>query len=398
MDGRRALYHYLRWHTTVLSIADFAFVGQDQKIQYFDSDRESMFDAVDNYMRGTLLGELTSDRQGKLWAEVGAWAYLNPTGSFPPIMQLTRADWKNNINIRENLYPNLSYLEMGGVAYSGVITGTFDAFISASPGQTPNVRGTVDRRQGLALASQSHLNKITGHRYANLNARFPEISFEANGNYSNFDIAPQETLGTEIAAEDTNIGVNVYAQYLIDSISWTYDPIKKILVCNPTLKIVTNGIDGETITIPDVPEGGGYSDFGGGFNFGRFNGFPPLLGTLSGGFYCAGWRGTYVSDLIFNISFPLDETIFTYGFSSRGIAPVPGIYLVILNIFTGDEGALFRMANSNEVIVLAPNVNVSYATLHDTTLYGNSLAPVSIGGGTISTGDFDLYAVLIKQI
>src|SRR3990167_9627891 len=47
MDGRRALYHYLRWHSTAMQIADFQFIGNDQKIQFFDADRTSMFDAVD---------------------------------------------------------------------------------------------------------------------------------------------------------------------------------------------------------------------------------------------------------------------------------------------------------------------------------------------------------------
>jgi len=35
IDGRRALYHYLRWHTTAMQMADFQFLGNDYKLQFF---------------------------------------------------------------------------------------------------------------------------------------------------------------------------------------------------------------------------------------------------------------------------------------------------------------------------------------------------------------------------
>src|SRR5581483_5030095 len=49
LNSKRAIYHYLKWHTTVLSIADFGFIGDDYPIQYFDADRSSIFDAIDNF-------------------------------------------------------------------------------------------------------------------------------------------------------------------------------------------------------------------------------------------------------------------------------------------------------------------------------------------------------------
>ena len=127
MDGRRAIYHYLKWHSTTLLFNDVEFKGEDRKIQYFDSDRESIFDAVDNYMRGTLLGTFVADRQGKLWAEVGAVATTNPTGSFLPIQEITKRDWTGEPSIRQQLTPPMSFIELGGVAYSGTTTGTYSA-------------------------------------------------------------------------------------------------------------------------------------------------------------------------------------------------------------------------------------------------------------------------------
>lgn len=342
MDGRRAIYHFLKWHTTALSIADFAFVGQDQKVQFFDSDRTSLFDAVDNYMRNTLLGSFCSDRQGKMWAEVGAWSYPNPTGSFPPIQTLQKGDWIGDINVTETLYPSLSYLEMGGIAYSGSTTGTFDAFISASPGLTPNIRGVVERKQGLALSTQSQLNQLVGNQYANKIARFSSVDFEASGNFTNFDIAPQESLYLVVNPNDTNIGVELNHLFLLESLSWSYSSMNKIMRCTPSLIPLLNGVAGETITIPDIPDGGGYSDFGGGFNFGRFSGFPPLLGTLTNK-PCGAWSGyglAQFSDGLGGGGLPIvTGTYYNYGmspittgFGGVGLPITNGVYRVTVNL------------------------------------------------------------------
>ena len=83
MDGRRALYHYLRWHTTALQMADFQFVGDDYKIQFYDCNRESMYNAMDNFMRNTLVGQVVI-RQTREGLDGGseAMAYLKSYWQF----------------------------------------------------------------------------------------------------------------------------------------------------------------------------------------------------------------------------------------------------------------------------------------------------------------------------
>lgn len=286
LDARRAIYHYFRWHSTVLSLADFQFIGSDRKTQFFDSDRESLFDAVDNYMRTALVGDLVADRQGKLWAEVGAVAYTNPTGSFPPIQLIDKRDWIGEPSIQQRLVPEKSFIEMGGVAYSGSTTGTYSAFISQAPGATPGYRGSTENTQGLTLESQDQLNTLSGNVFANANSKYPSIDLSLSGNYRQFDIAPLNTVDVNIASDDTNLGVNIHAPYLIDSMAWSYSSQNKLMLPNMGLvSLVNSRADGETITIPDIPDGGGFSDFGGGFsNFspGNIPAFlPPLISELS---------------------------------------------------------------------------------------------------------------------
>jgi hypothetical protein len=288
MDSRRAIYHYLKYHSTVLKIADFEFRGNDKKIQFFDSDRESIFDSVDNYLRTTLIGSLSADRQNKLWGEVNPWAYPNPTGSFAPIQDILKRDWigEPNIEVRNSI--PLSYLEMGGVAYYGA-GGGFSALLSCAPGETPNTRGSVERAQGLALESQLQLNELVGHLYANKTYKYPKIEMDMSGNYTHFDIAPHEAVRMNILAGDTNSNVEIVSPYIIDAISWKYDPKEKVLLPSITAMSLINGRPGDTIIIPNAVDIGGY-DFvpaddptgAGGFNF-SFPVAPDLAGIPDNG-------------------------------------------------------------------------------------------------------------------
>lgn len=258
MDGRRALYHYLRWHTTALNISDFQFIGDDYKIQFFDADRESMYDALDNFMRNTLVGQTVADRQGKVWMEVEAKAYSNPTGTFTSVMEITKRDWMNEPDIEENLSDNLSYLEYGGIAYSGVNTGTFSALLASAPGNAPSFRGKVESHEGLALLGQSQLNTMVGNVFANANTRIPKIGMDMAIGTRNLDIAPQETVHMNILASDTIRNRAVDGLYVPNGLDWRYDSRKQLLLPNINFVNLVNGIVGESVSIPSSPTDAGF--------------------------------------------------------------------------------------------------------------------------------------------
>jgi len=269
LDGRRALYHYLRWHTTALKIADFQFVGADYPVQYFDSDRESMYDAINNYMQNTLVGKVVSDRQGKVWMEVEARAYPNPTGTFTSVMEITKRDWMNTPVIEERLTNDVSYMEYGGVAYSGVNTGTFSPLMTEVPGNAPGFYGSLESHQGLALLGQAQLNKMVGNIFANRNSSFPSIGLDMGINAANLDIAPQETVDIHIPANETVRNVAIDGVYIPDSMSWKYNPKGFTLLPTLDAKELVNGNDGTTVTIPPVDE------IGEGWSISKFT-IPPL--------------------------------------------------------------------------------------------------------------------------
>lgn len=250
MNCQKAIYHYLKWHTTVPLLTDIDFNGTDYNIQYFDSDRTSMFDAVDELMRGTLVGNVCSDRQSNLYLEVEPMAYPDPTGTFTPIMEITRRDWISEPAIDERVDYDQSYMEWGGIYYRGPLQNTFVPMLACAPGKTPAYRGQVDAdKQGLALGSQAQLNSMIGNVFANRNSRFPTVNMDLSGNYQNLDIAPFEAVRVCIAKEDTVRNVEIDSPYVPSSITWRYDHKNGLLLTSMEADQLVNGFPGDTITI-----------------------------------------------------------------------------------------------------------------------------------------------------
>jgi len=274
MDMKRAIYHYLRWHSTVLSTTDIQYRGENPYVQFYDSDRSSVYDAIDNFMRSAIVGRAVTDRQGRVYIEPDITTAT--TGTAQSVMQITNRDWRNAPDIDELLIPEMSYLERGGIQH--IPTGsTFGAFMSCAPGEAPGYRGEIDQVQGLALNSQDHLNQIVGNLYAFRNYPYKSIDEDLAGSYRNLDIAPQESVNIVILPEDTNRGLDINGDFNPNSLSYEYDPLNKMLLARATFIPIVNGTPGEFMTIPDVPEDPAST-------FPRYPTIPPFpTGSIWGG-------------------------------------------------------------------------------------------------------------------
>lgn len=419
MDNRRAIYHYLKWHTTVLSIADLQFLGQDYPIQYFDSDRSSMFDAIDNLMRGTLVGQMVSDRQGKLWTEINAEATPNVTGTFPQDIQLNNglnnggpSDWMNQPKLVENVYDQVSFIELGGIIYNyGSSTGTFAPIMSNAPGSAPSFRGTVTTIEGLAASDQNQLNALSGNLFSSRNAKYPELDLDIAGNYRNLDIAPQGLIEALLQPIDTVRGVALDQQYVVDSMQWQWDAESQYLYPKIVLKTVKNGPAGDTIDVPVNP-----ADTGGlgGFKQPKLTippvpllTFPSITGTSNVAPYFIGkWTSNgYNPGPNAGGDVPLGAPDFLY--SSATGTLIQGLYLiladVVVNTNDGEAGASVQMyVDSNLVHEFRINAPVGPLGISwtDTTFFGtqifvgtmSALGPtIHVFNGTPGDGGANLF-------
>lgn len=258
MQCRGAIYHYLKWHSTVLYTNDFSFGGIDRFIEHFDADRESLYDAINNLMKGTLYGDVVCDRQGRIHAEVSIAATDSAASTFPVAMDVVKQDWIGTPTIEETFNQRLGYLEMGGIAFtpapSGTFVGTSNAYLSCAPGTTPAYRGNVQKIEGLALVDQDYLNTLCGNVFAYINSKYAHVSLDLSGNYRNIDIAPQEIVTVNLDAEDNPRKlIWNHKSFHITQMSWSYNPQNGTLLPTLTLHEVTQGHAGGTIVIPPIP-------------------------------------------------------------------------------------------------------------------------------------------------
>ena len=255
----RALVHFLRYHSTLMAVADFSPTLDTLPLKGADLGRGNVWEVANSFVDSALGAQLVSDRQGKLWTEVRAnfrptGTDREPHGHMQPVIEMTTQDWRAEIVIARRGDSELAYLEMSGVAWSGATTGTFDAFLSGAPGHAPDYFGTASRIGNLALLGQDQLNQLAGNAWAHSSALFPTITSPMAGEYRFLDIAPQHRVEMTLAAEDTFRQVVMTRKpFIPNTITYEYQPADQILLMDMDMVEETDGGPGETIDIPVEP-------------------------------------------------------------------------------------------------------------------------------------------------
>jgi hypothetical protein len=197
-----------------------------------------------------------------MYFETNVAAIDSAESTLPQNMFIDNHDWMDTPSIAERYTGEVSYLELGGVAYTNYANGgdgSFSAILSSAPGETPAYRGKNLKMSGFALSTQGQANTLSGNIWESMNAQYPEVSLDMVGNYRNLDIAPQEKVTITLRADDTFRGLSwVQKAFTPTSMSWNYDPEKGTFLPSLTLKEITQGNAGETIAIPVEPPEEGF--------------------------------------------------------------------------------------------------------------------------------------------
>ncbi len=225
-----AIYHFLRWHTTVYRIADVVPNGSLLPVEEISTSRSFMFGSLNEILRTTLVGGACVDRQGKLWLETKVDIIPELDRSLGTVMTLTRSDWLNNLDFAYVREQKCSYVELGGVAYTGPTDDIGTAIISCAPGFAPNYQGSPTKISQLVLVNQTDTNELAGNYLAMLNKKFPELNITFTGNYRVFDIAPQERLLVNLAADENYANI-VWTDksFIAQSVSLAYDSAQRFV-------------------------------------------------------------------------------------------------------------------------------------------------------------------------
>lgn len=269
LTGKKALYYYLKWHTTVLNCCDVHWeITPDPEIPSWDSEISSVYDIVQKFADIYYLGEAVSDRQGAIWIEKHPKSIHAITGTFNTVLDIDRQDWMGEIDITEQLNSPVSYLEMHGLSYAGIVSGTVGDYLSGAPYiNKRNPFGTADFIQGYVVGNQTENNQIVGDVFAHKNARFPSVNISLAGWYSLFDIAPEECVTLTTVQQDTARGIIWNRKsFLLREMSIERDAQNKILLPTINLYETTQGTSGATVPIPTPVQPPTYPEF------------PPITG------------------------------------------------------------------------------------------------------------------------
>jgi len=256
MTVSKALYHYLRWHTTVLDCTDFQYLGDARAHQYFDTNRDSIYDALNTFLKNGIIGEVGSNRIGQIFAEISAGAVHQSASNIPVNMSITKQDWMGEPSIEENITPQYSSMELGGVVFNGIVngTGTSTAILCIAPGMAPGVRGKINSLEGFIATSQSQINQVAGDLWAYQNARYA-VTLKMAGNYNNIDIFPLSQCQLNISGSDTNRGISfLNAPFHPVQMDWHYDSENGSIYPQIKFAQLTNGIQGQTEAIVGTPD------------------------------------------------------------------------------------------------------------------------------------------------
>jgi hypothetical protein len=205
------------------------------------------------------MASMVSDRQGKLWCELDA--NIVTTGSsrqandvMQNVIEITRQDWRREIAIERDPHADLAYIELGGIAYSGATTGTFDAYLSGAPGEAPEYFGSVQRASGLVIVDQNQINELSGLTWAQRNALYPKVRIPLAGEYRFLDIAPQQRVEMTVATDETFRRITWNQKpFIPQAITYRWNPSRQSLLMDMVVSEETHGPPGDTVIIPVDP-------------------------------------------------------------------------------------------------------------------------------------------------
>lgn len=239
-----ALYRLVYWQTTLASITDVTFTGDDTLIHYATVNSGSIRQQIDGLANEKLLARLCFDRFGcgrvaipqSLQDSVGKSALT-------VLWDCASADWVDQVSIpQRETVGSASMIELGGNSFDGT---TETQIYSRAPGNSPSHYGSPQAPYStLAVDSQAVMNRLSGDVYAAQNATYPTVDLELY--WANDFIDFQSYIvRLSIATGDTPRGIVWSNKRLVpQAISYPYDPDTGAEGTVITFAEETTGVDG----------------------------------------------------------------------------------------------------------------------------------------------------------
>ena len=239
----RAAWFYATWHTTMPLICDWNSAGDgSEEISAMDFLAGSMYSVIDSFLADRIFGRLLCDRFDRLQTETDR--QLKAAASGADMYTLADTDWLDEFTIREVNETQASNVETGGLNYNdGLIT----PYLSRAPGDVNREKGNRETNTNMAVADQATLNTICGRWIASLNNKWPSLEIN-QGNWRIYDVWPQDYVIVSLETDRHTFSSDKFIQRGAEI---SYDPGSGSISVSPRLEKETDGVDGQTVVIPD---------------------------------------------------------------------------------------------------------------------------------------------------
>ena len=199
----KAAWLLLHWCSTATSVMDVYLSGDTKRAERLEASYASVWQQLLTVCDAPIFAKPCCNRYGQLYIQVLGY-YERDT--YPNVLDILEID-RSEVEI-ESHSPQTSQIDLSGISWSGSVWIAFRAF---APGHSPAHHGRTHIVEYMLLADQAGANTLAALMYARDNNPYPFIHFVLGSNNRFVDICPTQTVGLELAAEDTPRGIALLA-------------------------------------------------------------------------------------------------------------------------------------------------------------------------------------------
>lgn len=258
LDVFRGLVFLLKFHSTVMDIADVSLYNDTTLTKAVDYPQDNLWNMLLQFAKGKRLMRASVTRTGTV--VVGRDPNLVPIasrGAFTTVCTLVQGDWKDQVTIPQKPYPITSFICISGLVYDGNPAHEPNPVFGMSPGRPPKDYGAEREIQYLKLVDQTECNTLAGLILGTDNTPFGDIVIPMRGNWVKcFDPALQEYVQTPSGGWVTKRGtlldsIKIIVRKVSVSFDWENGVMMPTLTCDyysqPDI-----GVNGDCFP-PDAP-------------------------------------------------------------------------------------------------------------------------------------------------
>lgn len=202
-----ALQWLLYWHSNLLTVLEWHIPTGGLYKKLFKFNEGTLFAQVQDLV-SKYAGQLGCDKAGNMYVEPHA-NLLDQAGrdALDTLMDITNADWRERLVIVRQHKRRVPAVSGKGFYYDGA--NVLQPYCSVAPTKVPEATGAGPQNlDGMVVADQDHLNRLTGQQLALGNREIEEVRVSFAGDYSVLDVFPQRWCRMTLAAGDTPRGIS----------------------------------------------------------------------------------------------------------------------------------------------------------------------------------------------